>query len=356
MITQGDNKMIRMNIENLLEGMIIAEPITCPITGKILLNSGSKLTTSTIESLKVRKIYKIAITDQYTLFVDPVDTMTKELTKLLQDEIKKMAPDIPEANISDKMVKISKTSRKIANNILQNRSVVQYCVLMKLIDDSFLFKHAVNTCVLALLVAGAMNLAEDSVEKVGTGALLHDIGLCEMPLVVNTKQRSSQQESLWREHPTYGYYFAKEIGLPEEVAEIILHHHENWDGKGYPKNLSGQDIPLGARIVAICETYDRLLYQENYPHTKALEFLIDGRHKYFDGNIVQIFINNLAVYPLGSMVRLSTGEVGVVVNVRKNQGDRPIVRVYYNRVNRPLTTPYDVDLSAKRNILIDKVL
>lgn len=348
--------MIRMKIESLLEGMITAEPIICSSTGKTLLNSGSKLTTAIIESLKSRKIYQVSITDQYTLFVDPVDTMTKELGKLLQDELVRIAPDVPEANTSDKMVNISKTSRKITKNIIQNRNIVQYCVLMKLIDNSFLFKHAVNTCVLSLLVAGAMNMKEELIEQVGTGALLHDIGLCEMPLVINVEHRNSQQDSLWREHPTYGYYFAKEIGLPEEVAEIILNHHENWDGKGYPNNLSGQDIPVGARIVAVCETYDRLLYQEGYPHTKAIEYLIDGRHNYFDGNIVQVFTNSLAVYPLGSMVRLSTGEVGVVVNVRRNQGDRPIVRVYYNRVNRPLTNPYDVDLSAKRNVLIDKVL
>jgi len=348
--------MIQINIQSLLEGMITAEPITCPSTGKILLNSGSKLTTAMIESLKSRGINQVSITDQYTLFVDPVDTMTKELGKLLYDKIIKIAPDIPEANTLDKMVNVSRSARKVANKIIQNRNVVQYCVLMKLLDDSFLFNHAINTCVLSLLVAGAMNLNEESVEQVGTGAILHDIGLCEMPLVINTKQRNNQQELLYREHPTYGYYFAKEIGLPEEVAEIILNHHENWNGKGYPKNICGQSIPIGARIVAICETYDRLLYQEGYPHNKALEYLIDERNNSFDGKIVQVFLNSLAVYPLGSMVRLSTGEVGVVVNVRKNQGARPIVRIYYNRVNRPLTKPYDVDLSAKVNVFVDKVL
>jgi HD-GYP domain-containing protein (c-di-GMP phosphodiesterase class II) len=336
--------------------MIIAEPIICPSTGKTLLNSGSKLTTSIIESLKSRKVYQVSITDQYTLFVDPVDSMTKELGRLLQDKLVKMAPDVPEANVLDKMVGISKTARKVAKKIIKNRSIVQYCVLMKIIDDTFLFNHAVNSCVLSLLIAGSIGMTEDSIEQVGIGALLHDIGLCEMPLVLNVKRRNSQQESLWREHPTYGYYFAKEIGLSEEVAEIILNHHENWDGTGYPNNLCNQDIPIGSRIVTVCESYDRLICQEGYSHTEAMEYITDNRHSYFDGNIVQVFINSLAIYPLGSMVRLSTGEVGVVVNVRRNQGDRPIVRVYYNRVNRPLTKPYDVDLSAKRNVSIDKIL
>lgn len=347
--------MIKLSIEQLLEGMITAEPIKCPNTGNVLLNSGSKLTTANIESIKSRKIEKVSIADQYTLFVDPVDTMFKELGKLLEEGIAKMAPDIAEANTSDKMVKISQSARKVSKRIIENKNILQHCVVMKLLDDCFLFKHSVNTCILSLLVAGAMGMNETSVENVGIGALLHDLGLCEMPQVINAKQRNSQLESLWREHPTYGYYFAKEINLPDEVTEIILNHHECWNGKGYPNGLSSEKIPLGARVVSICETYDRLLYHESYPHHKAIQQLLDERNNIFDGHIVQVFFNSLAVYPLGSMVRLSTGEVGVVVNVRKNPGSHPVVRVYYNRVNRPLTTPYDVDLGIKRNVLIDKV-
>lgn len=226
---------------------------------------------------------------------------------------------------------------------------------MKLLDDGFLFKHSVNTCILSILVAGAMGINEMTIENIGVGALLHDLGLCEMPQVITAKKRNDQLESLWREHPTYGYYFAKESKLPDEVTEIILNHHECWNGTGYPNKLSAEEIPIGARIVAVCETYDRLLHHEGQPHHKAIEYLIDERNNTFDGNIVQVFFNNLAIYPLGSMVRLSTGEVGVVVNVRKNPGSHPIVRVYYNRVNRPLTNPYDVDLRIKRNVLIDKV-
>ncbi len=347
--------MIKLGIEQLLEGMITAEPIKCPTTGKTLLNSGSKLTASIIESLKSRKIEKVSITDQYTLFVDPVDTMSKELGRLLEEGIARIAPDIPEANTSDKMVKISQSARKISKRIIENRDIVQHCVVMKLLDDCFLFKHSVNTCILSLLIAGAMNMTETSVENVGIGALLHDLGLCEMPQVISAKQRNQQLEALWREHPTYGYYFAKEIKLHDEVTEIILNHHECWNGSGYPNGLSSEQIPLGARIISVCETYDRLLHHEGYPHHKAIQHLLDERNTIFDGHIVQLFFNSLAVYPLGSMVRLSTGEVGVVVNVRKNPGSRPVVRVYYNRVNRPLTTPYDVDLATKRNVLIDQV-
>lgn len=348
--------MIKLNVNGLLEGMVVAEPVLCPKTGKVLLTHGTKLTDSLIETLQVRGVKTVAVTEQYTLLVDPVDTTTKELRRSLEDGILKYAPDIPEANTSDDMVNVSRMARKIVSKILENPDIVQFCVITKLLDDQFLFKHSINSCVLSLLVAGAMGFDAYNMQCIGTGALLHDIGLCEMPALIHPRQRSSQQESLWKEHPRYGYYIAKEAGIPEYITNMILNHHECWDGSGYPRGISENEIPIGARIIAVCETYDRLLHDEGYPHYQAIEYLYGGGSFYFDSKVVQSFTNNIAVYPLGSMVRLSTGEVGVVVNVRQNLGPRPLVRVYYNRVNRPLSVPKDVDLGKERTIFIEKVL
>lgn len=350
------NAMIRLDVNGLLEGMVIAEPVLCPKTGKVLLKHGTKITDSLIQTLITRGIKTVAVAEQYTLLVDPVDTTTRELRGLLEDGIVKYAPDTPEANKSDNMVNVSRMARKIVSKILENPDIVQFCVISKLLDDNFLYRHSINTCVLSLLVAGAMGFDAYNMQCVGTGALLHDIGLCEMPALINPQQRSPQQESLWKEHPRYGYYFAKEAGLPDNIINMILNHHEYWDGSGYPRGIGGNDIPIGARIITVCETYDRLLNSEGYPHYQAIEYLYGGGNFYFDSQVVKSFTNNIAVYPLGSMVRLSTGEVGIVVNVRKNLGPRPMVRVYYNRVNRPLSCPKDVDLGEERTVFIEKVL
>lgn len=347
--------MIRLEINGLLEGMILSEPILCPKTGQVLLNHGTKLTDALIQTLRGRGIKTASVAEQYTLLVDPVDTTTREIKRILEDGILKFAPDIPEANASDNMVNVSRQARRAASKIANNRDVVQFLVISKLLDDKFLYRHLINSCVMSLLVAGAMGLDAFNMECIGTGALLHDIGLCEMPGLIQATQRNQHQENQWKEHPRYGYYVAKEAGLPEAIIHMILNHHENWDGSGYPKGASENDIPLGARIISVCETYDRLLYHEGYPHYQAIEYLYGGGNIYFDSQVVQTFTNNIAVYPLGSMVRLSTGEVGIVVNVRKNLGPRPMVRVYYNRVNRPLTYPKDVDLGKERTVFIEKV-
>jgi HD-GYP domain-containing protein (c-di-GMP phosphodiesterase class II) len=200
-----------------------------------------------------------------------------------------------------------------------------------------------------------MGLSEQELICIGTAALIHDIGLLEMPLVTKSIKRNQQEELLWREHPKYGYYILKELGFPDEIIDIVQYHHENWDGSGYPKGLSGKQIPIGARILSVCETYSRLKLHENYTNHQAIEYIYGAGNYFFDLEVVKCFTDNLSVYPLGSLVRLTSGEVGVVANVRKNKGPRPVIRVYYNKVNRPLTIPKVVDLGQQRTVFIEKV-
>lgn len=348
--------MVKVKLSELSPGMVVAENIFDPQTKKLLLKSDTKLTQKLIDNLKAHNILEIPITERYTLSIDPIDTTRKELKELLTDEINRLVPQQPEANPTDNIADIAKNCIEIINEIIENDDTVNFCVLMKVNDNEYLFKHCVSSCALSLLVAGAMGLNKEDIKNIGTAALIHDLGLTEMPALIRQKKRSAHEEALWQEHPKYGYYFAKEKGLDDKITKLILHHHERWNGSGFPNKLTGKDIPLGARIIAVCESYVELLKFENYPHYQAIEYLYGAGNYLFDSNVVNAFTNNLAVYPLGSMVRLSTGEVGIVVNVRKNLGPRPIVKVYFNRVNRPLLTPKEVDLGQERTIFIQEVL
>ena len=88
----------------------------------------------------------------------------------------------------------------------------------------------------------------------------------------------------------------------------------------------------------------------------AIEELYGASGFYFDPKVVEVFANNIAIYPLGAMVRLSTKEVGIVSNIRKNKGPRPVVKIYYNRVNRPITEDKIVDLGQERTVFIEEIL
>ncbi|HEY9059762.1 MAG TPA: HD domain-containing phosphohydrolase [Pseudobacteroides sp.] len=348
--------MEKVAVSELSEGMILAEAILCPKTKKVLLNKGTKLTESFINQIKSRQFQEILVEELYTLCIDPIDNIRKTLKSSLNEEILKLCPDKNEANKSDKMLEVSRLARNLILEIIDDSVLAGFCVQMKIVDDKFLFTHSVSVCALSMLVAGALDLSEKEMVTIGSAALIHDLGLCEMPHLVSATQRTFQQEALFKEHSLYGYYFAKEAGVADKISNIILHHHEQWNGDGFPGKLSGESIPLGSRIICVCDTFDRAVRFDNIPRYQAIELLYGGGNYFFDSNIVKAVVNNLAVYPLGSMVRLSTGEVGVVVNIRNNQGARPIVRVYYNKVNRGLSSPKDIDLGKERTVFIQNIL
>ena len=201
-----------------------------------------------------------------------------------------------------------------------------------------------------------MNLSLEDIVCCISGALLHDIGLCEMPILIGADNLNGQQQQLYEEHPTYGYYFAVQEDISRKIAECILHHHERFDGSGFPKGLKGEDIPLTARIISVCADYvEQVICKGQSPYL-AVEALYGASGIYYDYNVVLAFVNNIPIYPLGEIVRLSTKEVGIVSNIRKNEGPRPIVKVYFNRMNRPITEDKIIDLGVERTIFIEEIL
>ena len=188
------------------------------------------------------------------------------------------------------------------------------------------------------------------------GGLLHDSGCLEMTFLIGRKNKSEQEQRLWREHPTYGYYFAIQNELPREIATIIQHHEEHVDGSGYPKQLKGDEIPLGARIVGICSSITESIIYEGMKPYEALEIIYGTSGIYFDAKLVNLFLGSIALYPMGALVRLTTGEIGVITNIRKNHGPRPVVNVHYNSFFKPLSQPKIVDLGEQRTVFIEEIL
>ncbi len=348
--------MSRLSIGELKPGMIIAQPIYSNGRTNLMLQQGTRLTDGLIKNLVKAEIPTVEVTDRFTLLVNPKEKMALNLEQYLSQAIMKYAPDNIEGNKCDRMVEVSGRVRSIASNIAKVDEVLDFCLQMQVINCKALLYHGINTAVLSMLVAGAMELSDKTVFHIGIGALLHDVGVCEMPFLINKKNMTRQEELLWREHSTYGYYFALQNNIPRSIAELILAHHERYDGSGYPKQLKGEEIPLGSRIINVCNEYDNLVTVNGCEPYEAIEFMYGGGGSYYDKEVVNIFTANLSVYPLGSMVRLTTKEIGIIVNVRENQGPRPIIQVFYNRFNKPLSIPKMVDLAKEKTIFIEKLI
>ena len=347
--------MSELRLSEVKPGMKLEQAVVMS-DGKTLLSSGTILSISNIDKLQEFGIKVINVADRYTHLITPTDKMQTQLVEDFIRILRRIAPNSPEANKSDEVVKVANILEHIIPKIAKNEAVLEFMVELRIIDKIKLYEHSVHTAVLAGLVAGSMGLDIENILCAVTGGLLHNIGVAEMPTLRNIPQMTPQQENLWKEHPTYGYYFAIQKNIPRVIANCIQYHHERYDGSGYPKGIKGEEIPVLARIVKICSKYSAAVtYQDISPYM-AVEEIYGASGIYYDPEVVKAFVNNIPIYPLGVMVRLSTKEVGIVSNIRKNEGPRPIVKVYYNRVNRPITEDKVIDLGVERTIFIEEIL
>lgn len=347
--------MSELHLSEVKPGMKLEQAVVLP-DGKTLLSSGTILSINNIDKLQEFGVKVINVADRYTHLITPTDKMQTQLVDDFIRILRSIAPKNPEANKNDEVVKVANILEHIIPKIAKNEAILEFIVELRIIDKIKLYEHSVHTAVLSGLVAGSMGLDVENILCAVTGGLLHNIGVAEMPSLLNIENMTPQQMNLWKEHPTYGYYFAIQKNIPRVIANCIQYHHERYDGSGYPKGIKGEEIPILARIVKICSKYSAAITYQNISPYLAVEEIYGASGIYYDPEVVNAFVNNIPIYPLGVMVRLSTKEVGIVSNIRKNKGPRPIVKVYYNRVNRPITEDKVIDLGIERTIFIEEIL
>jgi HD-GYP domain-containing protein (c-di-GMP phosphodiesterase class II) len=192
--------------------------------------------------------------------------------------------------------------------------------------------------------------------EVGVGALLHDVSIPLLPREITHKRGpldESEEESV-RKHPALGLQILRRIKHSGPYARAIVYqHHERHDGSGYPRGLRGDEIDPLARIVSVADAYSAMVeprpYREGQPRQEVFEYLMSAAGYEFGRETVQGCLQYLAPYPVGTMVRLNTGEKGVVVRVSKGLGTRPVVRVFTDKDGRNLAQTYDLDLAQSAN-------
>jgi len=157
-------------------------------------------------------------------------------------------------------------------------------------------------------------------------------------------------------HSLYGYQAMRRITtVPEQVRQIAYMHHERLDGSGYPQGLRGEELNEYIRIVSIADVYDALTtdrcYRKKWPANKAMDFLVERSGKEFDPELVGLFTQQLAVYPNGSLVRLSNQFLAIVSEQNRSMPLRPFIRVIQDPQGRDIT-PFEVDLMKELSITI----
>ena len=335
--------MRALETEELKESMRIARTIFDD-DGRVLLSCGTVLTNRYIRKLYEYGVPFIYIEDE---FIGPI-----EVNDIVQDRVRiqtiKALKQITENARMKKEIDIKPLSAMV-NNILDDIKNVP-SMMVQLMDirskNMYLYNHSVAVCVLSIITGMALGLDELKLKVLGMGAILHDIGksLSEGP-----------------EHTIHGFEILRNNKMLNVIAaHVAYQHHERFDGTGYPRQLSGEDIHLFAAIAGVADCYDKMVSEQRtderlYPY-QALEAIIAESGRLFHPEIVRAFTQNIAPYPIGTTVRLNNRAVGVVISVPKNFPTRPVIKQIADNHGVPLKVFPVINLLSEKTLFINEIL
>lgn len=218
--------------------------------------------------------------------------------------------------------------------------------------DEYTYMHCVAVCALMSAFARELGMTEGQCRNAAIGGLFHDLGKARVPGEILNKPGalSDAEFALMQNHPRLGMEMLLSNGFDEPIAlDVCLHHHEKMNGAGYPDALDDEEISIYARMAAICDVFDAVtsarVYKGAWDPADALVRMA-GWKGHFDRDLLASFIKLVGVYPAGSLVRLSSGMLAVVVQQRKDHIYAPLVRTFYSTIQETPTTPTLLDLSA----------
>ena len=211
--------------------------------------------------------------------------------------------------------------------------------------------HSLRVCVLALALGRHLGYGPEKLNILGIGALLHDIGKLHVPLEILDKPEALTREEfeIMKLHVPNGLKFLENAeGIPPAALEVVGRHHERYSGNGYAFGLSGDDIGEFGLVSAIVDTYDAITSDRSYhlslSAADALKIIYEGRQKAYHPWLTEQFIQCMGIFPIGSIVELSTGSIGVVITANRVRRLRPRVALILSPEKKPYTPANILDL------------
>lgn len=343
-----------VSLSMLKQEMVLAKSIY--YRDCLVLKEGTGDLERYINSLKRLGIDYIYIEDSKSHGIEIPDAISEETRLMCKQVLRDTIEDFASKTVID-IQEMSAAVNSIIDDILSNPDV-QISLNDIGAADEYTFTHSVSTTVYSLIIANKLGYPRLMMEKLGTGALLHDMGkiLLDNKVINKAGKLNEDEFEHVKQHTTLGYEMLKKCVNLTELSRIIsLYHHERMDGKGYPTGTPAASLHEFARIVAIADVYDALVsdrcYRRKWSSNQAVNYLVEHAETQFDLKLVSVLIKQIAIYPNGSMVRLSDHTTGIVKEQNKNFPLRPIVRVVADGYEREVT-PYEIDLMKELSITI----
>jgi putative nucleotidyltransferase with HDIG domain len=241
---------------------------------------------------------------------------------------------------------------EIAASIMRNPGALIGLARLKTADD-YTYMHSVAVCALMIALASQLELDDETTRELGLAGLLHDIGKMAVPATILNKPGKLTDDEFVsvKQHPAAGHAMLVEAtGIGPIALDVCLHHHEKMNGSGYPHRLKGEQISLYARMGAVCDVYDAITsnrpYKQGWCPSESLSKMAEWSGGHFDPVVFQAFVRSIGIYPVGTLVRMASGQLGVVVEQQEGKLLLPKVRVFYCANTMSHITPVLLDLAA----------
>ncbi len=240
---------------------------------------------------------------------------------------------------------------EITDSISRNPSALISLARLKSADD-YTYMHSVAVCAMMIALARQLELDEQQTHSAGIAGLMHDLGKAMMPMEVLNKpgKLTDEEFAIIQSHPEEGYKLLQASNCSSDIAyDVVLHHHEKIDGSGYPKGLKDKEISLFAKMGAVCDVYDAITsnrpYKAGWCPAESLRRMADWTNSHFDPMVFQAFVKSIGIYPIGSLLMLSSGRLGVVIEQSEKSLLNPRIKVFFSARANVRIRPEIIDLS-----------
>lgn len=238
----------------------------------------------------------------------------------------------------------------ISESVSRNAGALISLARLKTVDD-YTYMHSVAVCALMISLARQLGLDAEQTHYAGKAGLLHDLGKALLPMEVLNKpgKLTDEEFAQIKKHPELGHQVLMEGGVSPPVLDVCLHHHEKVDGSGYPHGLKGDEISLLAKMGAVCDVYDAITsnrpYKAGWDPAESIRRMTEWSEGHFDKRVFQAFVKSVGIYPTGSLVRLASGRLAVVIGQSPQSLLKPTVRAFFSTKSKVYVTPEVIDLA-----------
>lgn len=383
---------VEVPLDEINPGMVLAEPVKDPDSADVLLPEETELTQENIEGLKRRDVFRVYVTEESydenqedSDEVEGVDFSEEELENLAEDVLEDHEEEEKEReerrrefyketiNYTRVLFEDVRAERGIDTQKLRERveSIIKMLseqqeetVKMTRIrnDANYILNHTVNMTLLSVHLGRELGFSRRELLELGLGCMLHDIGMTAIPDRLLEKEGSltDQEYKVIQSHPLYKEELLEATqGLSYFARSVVLQHHERVDGSGYPEGLKNGEISKFARVAAVADSYEAMVsprvYRDRKTSYEAMQIIIqDAGHKYWE-EAARAFYQSMAIYPIGSVVKLNTGEIGVV-HQATGAPMRPKIKIIVDEDgDQPQPAPY-VNMVENQDYFIEDVL